>query len=155
MAKIIGEVKRINPKLLTLIPTRVSYGSKVADEVSLPIKPEIYVALLEHISNYQQRRESLYLLVETDEKGYACGFQSSGNERALRELLESESMIIRKFMCENMHITLEGVRLLCKRADYEVATERVLMSLRKMGDKPLVVTEDIIKKILEAGEEPP
>jgi DNA polymerase II small subunit len=64
-----------------------------------------------------------------------------------------EAWIVRKFMNEDLHITPEALSLLHKRPDCESASERVLMSLRKMDDKPLVVTEEIVTKILEAKPE--
>ena len=67
--------------------------------------------------------------------------------------MADEAWIVRKFMSEDLHITPEALGLLRKRADYESASERVLTSLRKMGDKPLVITEEIITKILEAEVE--
>lgn len=88
--RIIGKIKRLNPKLLTLDNVRKSYlsSSTVAGEVSFPIKPEIYVRLLDLVSNFQQHERVLYLLVETDEKGYVTDFKFAAGYPFLVQVLQ-------------------------------------------------------------------
>jgi DNA polymerase II small subunit len=62
-----------------------------------------------------------------------------------------ESAIVRKFMDAEMHLTPGALDLLRKRKDGEQVAERVLTRLEEMVDRPPVITEDLITKILEAG----
>jgi len=64
-----------------------------------------------------------------------------------------EGAIVRKFMDADVHITPGALDLLRKRTDGELAAEQVLTRLEEMVDKPPVITEDLITKILEAGVE--
>ena len=75
MAWLIGRIKRLNPRLLTLAET----GARV-EEVSLPIRPETYTRLLAVI------QDCPYVLVGTDQKGYVVEFVAA----ALRHPLEAE-----------------------------------------------------------------
>jgi DNA polymerase II small subunit len=63
-----------------------------------------------------------------------------------------EASMIRKFMDAEMHITPPALEALRKRADSESAVERVLACLREMVDRPPVITEDIVAKILASTE---
>lgn len=64
-----------------------------------------------------------------------------------------EGVIVRKFMDADVHITVGALNLLRKRADGELVVERLLNSLEAMVDKPPVITENLITKILETSAE--
>lgn len=64
-----------------------------------------------------------------------------------------EGAIVRKFMDADVHITPSALNILKKRADGELMAEQLLTRLEEMVDKPPVITEDLITKILEAGAE--
>ena len=70
---LIGRIKRLNPRLLTLAET-----GALVEEVSLPIKPEIYTRLLAVIQN-----KCPYVLVDADPKGYVVDFVASDSRHWL------------------------------------------------------------------------
>ena len=64
-----------------------------------------------------------------------------------------QSVIVRKFMDADLHITPGALDLLGKRADGDLVVEQLLNSLEAMVDKPPVITADLITKILETSAE--
>jgi len=62
-----------------------------------------------------------------------------------------EGAIVRKFMDADLHITPGALNLLRKRTDGDIAAEQVLIRLEDMVEKPTVITEDLITKMLEAS----
>lgn len=64
-----------------------------------------------------------------------------------------EGVIVRKFMDADVHITPGALNLLRKREDGELVVEQLLNSLEAMVDKPPVITENLITKILETSAE--
>lgn len=63
-----------------------------------------------------------------------------------------EASIVRKFMDAEVTITPGALERLRKQSDSEAAVDRVLAYLREMVDKPPVLTESAIAKILETSE---
>ncbi len=60
-----------------------------------------------------------------------------------------DTSLVRKFMDADMQLTPDALNTLHRQDDMESAVERVLVRIREMESKPLLVTANLITKILE------
>ena len=65
----------------------------------------------------------------------------------------TEDEILEKFLREDVQLSPEAFSVLRARVDGKQATDRVLAGLRQMPEKPLVVTKELVLKLLEGPAE--